>query len=70
MNIRGYEYWCSKNLPVDRVSYIVGRTDQKYDKRGTKNSACGLALILFLVINPQIEREEPTKLCSSSSEEP
>jgi hypothetical protein len=44
MNIGGYEYWRSNNLPVDRVSYIVGRTDQKYDKRDTKNCVSGLAL--------------------------
>ncbi len=37
MNIGGYEYWRSKILPLDRVSYIVGRTDQKYVERGTKN---------------------------------
>jgi hypothetical protein len=50
MNIGGYEYWHSKNLPVDRVSYIVGRTDQRYDKRGTKNHACGLCVCVCVCV--------------------
>jgi hypothetical protein len=29
---------------MDRVSYIVGRTDQGYYEWGTKIDACGLAL--------------------------
>jgi hypothetical protein len=44
MNIGEYKYWLSKNLLVDRVLYKVRKADQKYDKMGTKNRACGLAL--------------------------
>ena len=41
-------------MPVDRASYLVGRTDKRYNKKVLSIDACGQALYLELQKIPLI----------------